>query len=135
MERSARVERRKDMKTDKPPFIAVWMLEHMTMGVRNEALAGDLLEDFRLGRSVSWYWRQVLTAIVLGFSRELRAQWPAAAFAFLWTLPVPAYWILFVVKMEQSTFITRAWHLAWPYSTFCDLAFANAWQVLYVCTG
>jgi hypothetical protein len=123
------------MKQAKTPAVATWILEHMPLGVCDEALAGDLLEDFRQGRSLPWFWRQVLVAILLGFFKEIRSQWTAAAFAFLWTLPVPAFWFLMVLKLERSTFITREWQLPWPYSTLCELAFAGACQFLYVWAG
>lgn len=57
------------MKPVEPPPIATWLLRHA--GPRNEALAGDLLEEHGRGRSAGWYWRQVMSAIVIGRSREL----------------------------------------------------------------
>jgi hypothetical protein len=41
----------------------------------DEALAGDLLEQFTQGRSAAWYWRQVLWAIVIGFGKDVRTHW------------------------------------------------------------
>lgn len=69
-----------------PPTLATWMLKHLVLGHRNEALEGDLLEEFQRRRSASWYWRQVLGAI-LGFSNVLRAGWVtvgAIVFAGVW---------------------------------------------------
>jgi hypothetical protein len=69
-----------------PPTMATWMLKHLVLGHRNEALEGDLLEEFQRRRSASWYWRQVLGAI-LGFSNVLRAGWVtvwAVVFAGAW---------------------------------------------------
>jgi len=47
------------MRRLEPPATATWLLEHFTFGERNEALAGDLLEDFRNGRTAvrlaSWF--------------------------------------------------------------------------------
>jgi hypothetical protein len=43
--------------------IAVWLLERLGLDV---ALTGDLLEERARGRSVIWYWRQVLIAIWTG---------------------------------------------------------------------
>ena len=39
---------------------------------RNEVLAGDLVEEYRQGRTVAWYWRQVLVAIFVGCGNEVR---------------------------------------------------------------
>jgi hypothetical protein len=69
-----------------PPATATWMLKHLLFRDRNEALEGDLLEEFQRGRSTSWYWRQVLVA-VLDFSNVLRAGWATAlafVFAAVW---------------------------------------------------
>jgi hypothetical protein len=38
----------------------------------NDALAGDVVQEFRRRRSRLWYWRQVIGAIVLSSLRELR---------------------------------------------------------------
>ena len=57
------------MTASRPPSAAAWLLEHL--GGENEALAGDLLEEFRRGRSAAWYWRQVLVAIVVSQSKAL----------------------------------------------------------------
>jgi preprotein translocase subunit SecY len=52
-----------------PPSLATWLLRHL--GRRNDALSGDLLEQYRRGRSAAWYWRQALTAIVVSRRREV----------------------------------------------------------------
>lgn len=57
------------MRPTEPPAIATWLLEHI--GRKNQSLTGDLLEEYRQGRSVAWYWRQVTIAIVLGRSKEV----------------------------------------------------------------
>jgi hypothetical protein len=62
-----------------PPRVATWLLHRLTDGEDREVLAGDLLEQFRRGRSSAWYWRQVSGAIVLGAARQVRAhKWLAA---------------------------------------------------------
>jgi len=57
------------MRSVRPPSAATWLLHKFG---RNEALSGDLLEEYSLGRSDAWYWRQVLVAIVVGFGKEVR---------------------------------------------------------------
>ncbi len=61
------------MKPVKFASLAAWMVEHLTFGPGSEALAGDLLEELRHGRSAQWYWRQVCTAIAAGVLSRLRA--------------------------------------------------------------
>lgn len=120
------------MKPKDPPAIATWMLEHLTLGRKNEALAGDLLEEFSRGRPATWYWRQVLVAIVVGFAGELRTQWPAIFYATLCVIPVPAYWMLAVDKVMNGPFFTRRWQLDWPYSTICDQILFWGSQLIYI---
>ncbi len=50
--------------------LALWLLGHLAP--RNEPLAGDLVEQFRAGRSVVWLWSQLLYAIVMGSFRQPR---------------------------------------------------------------
>jgi hypothetical protein len=71
------------MRGSKPPAWATWMLEHLVLATDKDALAGDLAEEFGHRRSVGWYWRQVLMAIFVGFSKELGRQWRAAGFAMV----------------------------------------------------
>jgi hypothetical protein len=76
------------MKSSKPPALATWLVEHLIPGSRNEALAGDLLEQFGQGRSVAWYWRQVLVAILTGFLMEWRILVWAAIVTVCWAFPL-----------------------------------------------
>ena len=58
------------------PDAAQWLLDRF--GV-NEALAGDLLERYRAGRSQRWLWRQMLIAIVHQLADQFRlAPWSAS---------------------------------------------------------
>jgi hypothetical protein len=50
--------------------LALWLLGHLAH--RNEPLAGDLVEQYRVGRSVSWLWSQLLIAIAMGSFRQPR---------------------------------------------------------------
>ncbi|TAM81536.1 MAG: hypothetical protein EPN47_12340 [Acidobacteria bacterium] len=88
------------MTKSKPPALAAWMLEHMQWGGKNEALAGDLLEEFQRRRSASWYWRQVIGAIFASLSNEVRADW-----TMVWT-------VLFTVVWAYSLYAIPV--LAWP---------------------
>jgi hypothetical protein len=48
----------------KPPRLATWLLGRSGIARRNPPLAGDLLEEFRSGRSAAWYWRQTLVLVL-----------------------------------------------------------------------
>jgi hypothetical protein len=60
------------MSDRKPPKLATAFLDRFGPG-DNEALLGDLREDFRAGRSAAWYWRQAWAAVVTAFTSEVRA--------------------------------------------------------------
>ena len=50
------------MTASRPPRLALYVLR--TLGVDDESLAGDIVEEFGAGRSRLWLWRQVLGAIL-----------------------------------------------------------------------
>jgi hypothetical protein len=56
----------------KPPAIATSLLERL--GPPDDSFVGDLEEAWRGGRSRAWYWRQVLSAIVLTAVRQAGSQ-------------------------------------------------------------
>jgi signal peptidase I len=60
------------MKAADPPQLALWLLEHGGSQYRRESLAGDLIEEYRAGRSEAWFWRQVLQILCLGVGSTLR---------------------------------------------------------------
>jgi hypothetical protein len=57
-----------------PPALAVWLLKRLGVAARNEPLAGDLLEEFRNGRTAAWYWRQTFMAIAAAFGLRLHSR-------------------------------------------------------------
>jgi hypothetical protein len=60
------------MNAARPPRLAVWLLRRFGSSPNNAAIIGDLDEQYRRGRSLLWYWRQVLLAIAEGFVAEIR---------------------------------------------------------------
>jgi hypothetical protein len=119
----------------KPPSVATWMLEHLVPGPRDEALAGDLLEGFRFGRSRGWYWRQVIAAIFIGVSSELRKHGAVMLFAAVWSMLAPA-WLLVVGNAEEHFNLSeRIWQMDWPWSTLCDVGLLLTANVLFIWAG
>jgi hypothetical protein len=55
-----------------PPRIAVWLLKVWASPYRRESLVSDLREMYRGGRSRSWYWRQVIAALLIARLRAFR---------------------------------------------------------------
>lgn len=104
------------MSGTEPPSIAKWILEHFTPGDQNDALIGDLLEEFRNGRSAGWYWRQVSTAIAFASLREIRTHWLVVLFAGLWTIPARAMWCFtFGLLVRRTEFF---WKISYRDSLF-----------------
>jgi hypothetical protein len=71
----------------KPPALATWLLGLLDYSAWNDAVAGDLLEEYQQRRSSAWYWRQVATAVAIAVVRDVRRHWVLAcralAVAFL----------------------------------------------------
>jgi hypothetical protein len=55
-----------------PPRLATWLLNRCGFARQNPPLTGDLLEEFRNGRSSAWLWRQTLVAILTGMIQNAR---------------------------------------------------------------
>ena len=63
------------MRDQQPPRVATWLAQRLVSGPRRESLLGDLIEQYRQGRSGIWDWRQVLAAILVGTAaRSCRSQ-------------------------------------------------------------
>jgi hypothetical protein len=97
--------------------IPTWILEHLTAGSNQEALSGDLLEEFHQGRSITWYWRQVLTAVGTRAWIVSREYILIAVFSAVWSTLFP-FWR----ALEFSFLPPHQPVLLWPYSTLTVLA-------------
>jgi hypothetical protein len=122
------------MRITRPVAFASWMLEHLTFGSRNEALAGDLLEEFHSGRSAMWYRRQVLAAIVIGAFEAIRASVGLLIFSAAWTMLYPA-WRLTVNGFMGHATPDRLSLLAWPYSSLAQIGYGVAPGIAFVWLG
>jgi hypothetical protein len=98
------------MRTEPPP-LATWMLEHLIPKDRDEPLSGDLLEEYRAGRSDAWYWRQTLAACGIAWFRDLGARGPLLGFALLWCLAAPA-WRALADRIQDGPELARIWQMA-----------------------
>jgi hypothetical protein len=52
------------------PSIARWLLQHLGSSPNNDAIMGDIAEQYAQSRSRIWYWRQVITAIATSMLSE-----------------------------------------------------------------
>lgn len=123
------------MRSKLPPPIASWILERFMPNGCDEALAGDLLESFRAGRSVNWYWRQVLIAVLLGWTKSILLQWPSLVFAFAWATLAPA-WTLLITRLYHTSNLTGPiWRLPWPWSTICYIGVSIVESLFFIWAG
>jgi hypothetical protein len=58
------------MSGRKPPKLATWLVNTFDPGRHRGALAGDLFEEFRNGRSRAWFWRQTVLIVALRIGSE-----------------------------------------------------------------
>jgi hypothetical protein len=75
----------------RPPTLALWVLDRLGFARGNAPLVGDLLEEFRSGRSAVWFWRQTLAVAARCAGRRMglvRVYWLALAAGFAAQLPV-----------------------------------------------
>ena len=123
------------MKRETPPRVARWMLERWTAGADGEALAGDLLEEFRAGRGAGWYWRQAAVAMAMGFLRELRERRMVGVFALLWAGPLPWLWLHGMRHLAHASWMGQIWALPWPWSTIWAMGVVAGPGIVAVWTG
>jgi hypothetical protein len=129
------------MRSSKPPIVATWVLTHF--GNRNEVLAGDLVEEYGRGRSVAWYWRQVIVAILIGGGKEIRTHklltvralvtgWAALIFSS-YLITFPLYKLYWKVLEDLGLRPLKFWW--WHYYTYpvvlvpCIGGFLSGWFV------
>ena len=110
-----------------PPLIARWMLEHLTSGDRDEALAGDLLEVFQSGRTNGWYWRQAMEACGVSWFESLRVRTPLLVFVLLWSMAAPA-WNTVCLTLESDSIQNRFCSIFGPIWILPALI---AWTILH----
>ncbi len=79
------------MTSKQPPGIATWLLQHFGSGPNNDAVLGDLAEQYLQKNSAMWYWRQAMKASPVSLVKEIQGHKWIAARALLigwgmWTL-------------------------------------------------
>ncbi len=118
-----------------PPRFATWMLDHFVPGGRDEALAGDLLEEFRSGRSSAWYWSQTLSACGLGWLNNIHQNRYLVLFAALWSMLAPA-WTMLIDRLEnKASFFGQIWRMSFPLSSVTEFAIWASCNLIFLWTG
>jgi len=122
-----------------PPRLAWTLLQWLAMP--EDALIGDLDEEFRRGRTSTWYWRQALSLIVLSPARQVRSDplRSARGLALAWAafLAVFAVFEVFIApRLAGSTiggYSGDGWSAFWIGACICSyVGFAvSAWIISF----
>lgn len=112
------------MTPRRPPVLAQTLLEWVDPA--NDALHGDLLEEFATGRSRLWYWHQVIAAAGVAFARPVRAHGLSGlepAMLGVIMLFMLGFYVVFVVNVTDWLLrfegvhvfsLMPAWLARWP---------------------
>lgn len=87
-----------------PPFLPTWLLKRWGCSANNEAVLGDLAERYQTVESDRWYWRQILTTIVVSVFQDLRSRKLLALRAFLGAALVGSCAELFLLRNIGSLY-------------------------------
>jgi len=99
----------------RPPGFAHWLLENFGCSPNNEAVIGDLDERYRQGRSRLWYWRQILCAIAMSFSTEVRG-----------------HTLMAIGTILSGWMIKAAWSRTWSLFTFGIIGLRPVYSPRYI---
>ena len=123
------------MRASQPPRVATWLLKHFGCSPNNEAVLGDLVEQYRQRQSRIWFWKQVLIALASGFYEDalsnkllmLRAiffGWCGWVIFYLFVLQMASVWIYWrvfgivpspsVVNGQITYFPPSPWWTSYP---------------------
>jgi hypothetical protein len=100
------------------PRLALGLLTRFLAGGRRESLIGDLLEEYRSGRSRFWLWRQVIAAIAAGAIAELVDE-PLRA------LSAAAVMLVLTLGWVESTWALYLWLNRLPWVANVDSGWAS----------
>jgi hypothetical protein len=133
---------------EKPPKVALWLLERWARSPKQESLVGDMLEQYQRGRSVAWYWRQTISAISTSLAVETwQHRWLAISVVVLstylpqiymltlpgWVARLDGLWYPHLISSQWSWMATNPWayrlqlYFVTTRFTWCALLATVAW--------
>ncbi len=118
--------------------VGSWMLTRLARGPYMDAVAGDLMEGVRAGRSAGWYWRQVIVAIGAAWMAEVKARRGALLFSVLWTGSFLMGWYFPVHRMLQDRItgaMLNAISLPFPFSMLLGLLYEELLDIGFIWIG
>jgi hypothetical protein len=114
--------------------LGLLLLEKLSLGASNEALAGDLLEQCHRGRSTAWFWGQVARAIGGSAGRAAVDAAPATVFALGWSLLFP--WWREALAGWLPRAVPEQWmRLAWPRPALLEVSYGVVPTISFVWLG
>lgn len=122
------------MKSARVVAVGTWMVDHLTFGLTNEALSGDLLEEMESGRSAAWYWRQVCSAIATALLSRLGGLTRLLIYCAAWTLLYPAWNLLSKAVLVRAV-PAGLNDLAWPQSALVPICYGIVPALAFVWLG
>lgn len=123
------------MEPAEPPRLARWLLDHCSAPGRDEAIAGDLLEEFHSGRSADWYRRQAASAVMVSWVRVLGARGMLFLFAVLWSSLAPAWTAVLDRFVTRPNPAEEFWRMDAPFYGLSSFALWLALNVGFVWAG
>lgn len=121
-----------------PPKLATRLMDQFSPILKNAALAGDLMEGFKQGRSSGWYWRQVFWAILIAMLNLFKKRWSYLAYAALCSGLISISWIFMLSLAPSSALRTvfalyaKGYGMHWPWSLVYQIAFLTIFQAAIV---
>jgi hypothetical protein len=112
------------VKPTDPPALATALLELLIPPRTSAGLIGDLIEEYRNGRSRTWYWQQTIMSLVLSAFREAREHKLQASSAIVLGYLCGASLCYFTTS-AAGTFVGRH-TVVGTYLLFLPLAFVSA---------
>jgi hypothetical protein len=89
----------------RPPGIATWLLKGLGCSADNDAVIGDLTEEFLRGRTSVWFWKQTAVAILAGAFQDLRRHKFRAMAAIAGGCTAMGFVELFLARLLTSTIL------------------------------
>jgi hypothetical protein len=125
------------MTTVQPPAFAARLLKRLVPAQDHDALLGDLCEEYQRGRSIAWYWLQILVAIVVRSWKDVRDHTLVAARAIVTGLVAQMFLPSAFSSLQNvltgagfmwgDAWIGLPWYWHWPYSASLVLIMQGIW--------
>jgi hypothetical protein len=130
------------MTSERPPAIAVWLLQRFAASTWSDALVGDLVEEYGRGRSRAWFWRQAVAVIAANVRMEIAGHKLLAVRAIVAGFASFALFTMLMVRLAMVVIAPRipaswwAFHAAAPRPVdviaavlMCVASFGSGWVV------